>query len=175
MKLVNVTVVLAMELPDGDTSNADSFAADATNELLREHQQSFSPASSLIDYAIKGQGVVELPFGSAEYEEGDAFVDHCFSGPRPDPASITMKEKTLKSIVALTQSNNHGEAYRLAARALGNKNLTAKFDDINRRQKAAGSLSLDLYEERHRVYLELLNCARRALAPAQYQQLYMAF
>jgi len=73
MKIVITSVQLAFEIPDG--ADADSFAADATNELLREHQQAFVPASEFMDYAIDGFKTVDVNINATGYVEGQAFSD----------------------------------------------------------------------------------------------------
>ena len=85
-----------------------------------------------------------------------------------------MDQKTIKRLRRLTRCNNHGEAYLVAAKALGDDALTTTFIRINRRHTELGFLPPDLYEERYAAYRNLMSAAGKALAPEVYQRLYMA-
>jgi hypothetical protein len=63
MKIGTIRLLLEVE--------SDAEAADAINEILREEQRDFAPASCLIDYAQEPHFADYDP--PAEYEEGEAF------------------------------------------------------------------------------------------------------
>jgi hypothetical protein len=86
-----------------------------------------------------------------------------------------MEQATLNQIKRLTQINDHGEAYFVAAKALGNDALALKFKAINRRHEQLGSLPVDLYATRRSAYEELMAFAKKAMKPETYQKFYMAF
>lgn len=74
IRLVKVPVSLYFEIPkDGDT---DSFGPDAMNELLREHQRSFSPLSCLLDYALDG----DIEALRLEVDEQTGYTEGDFGG-----------------------------------------------------------------------------------------------
>jgi len=62
LKIVQVTLVLDVE--------NESEASDAVNEILREQQKDWCPASCLLDYTL--DDFAEIPLSSTGYEEGDA-------------------------------------------------------------------------------------------------------
>lgn len=65
MIIVTVNLVLDVECNE---------AADAVNEILREHQQSFS-GGCLLDYSVQSPAVAYCqPAHRSDYFEGDAFV-----------------------------------------------------------------------------------------------------
>ena len=86
-----------------------------------------------------------------------------------------MQQKTLKKIAQLTQNNDHGAAYLVAAKALCAVTLAATFERINKRHEELGSLPDALYQERYTAYSSMLDVAKKALAPAVYAQLYQSF
>lgn len=88
---------------------------------------------------------------------------------------MDMDQKTIQCVRRLTRCNNHGEAYLVAAKALGDDDLTMEFTRINRRHTELGFLPSDLYEERYAAYRNLMSAAGKALAPEVYRRLYMAF
>lgn len=87
----------------------------------------------------------------------------------------TIPTKTLKEIRALVQINDHGGAYQLAAKELGDADLAEQFASINRRNLELGHLPIDLYDRRHGLYQRLLAGAKRNLSSTNYQQLYASF
>lgn len=85
---------------------------------------------------------------------------------------VVIAQKVMKGIREQTQLNDHGEAYLMAANALGCSKLAEQFGRINRRHRELGELSLSLYHERHRLYDELMAQARTLLSPEGYKALY---
>lgn len=76
-KIVVLPVHLAIAVPaDADATDVSAFVADAANEILREHQREFAPASCLLDYEVC---IDQISLRSAvdpdAYSEGDAFTD----------------------------------------------------------------------------------------------------
>lgn len=68
-----VTVQLVIDVPD-EILYPPNYIADAVNELLREHRQSFTPISCLLDYQIiEDMNDLGLKVLSQGYQEGDAF------------------------------------------------------------------------------------------------------
>jgi len=86
-----------------------------------------------------------------------------------------MDASTLNDIRQLTAVNAHGDAYALAANALGLDELTAKFDSINSQHMATGELSFSLYSERTAAYMELMAYAKAHMSKAGYKKFYMLF
>lgn len=86
-----------------------------------------------------------------------------------------INEETLKEIIELREVNDHGGAYQFAAEKLGCNELAMRFERINKRQIELGHLPVDLYEQRHRLYQELMAFARSSLRVATYDRLYGAF
>jgi len=86
-----------------------------------------------------------------------------------------INEETLKEIIELREVNDHGGAYQFAAEKLGCNELAMRFERINKRQIELGHLPVDLYEQRHRLYQELMAFARSNLSVAMYDRLYSAF
>jgi hypothetical protein len=85
-----------------------------------------------------------------------------------------MEQKTLNRISFLTSGNNHGEAYLVAAKALGSEDLAERFTAINRRHTELGYLPVDLHAERYAVYEKMMELSKRTLAPEMHQRLYMS-
>lgn len=88
---------------------------------------------------------------------------------------MKMEQATLNQIKSLTKTNDHGEAYFIAAKALGNDALALKFKAINLRHQHLGNLPVDLYAIRSSAYEELMAFAKKAMKPDIYQKFYMAF
>lgn len=86
---------------------------------------------------------------------------------------IEIDPKKIRLIARLTAGNQHGEAYQMAARALGLTEIAATFDRIEGQRRRAGYID-DLYEERRGVYNEMLKYARAHMNEADYQRFYMA-
>ncbi len=84
---------------------------------------------------------------------------------------VVIAQKVMKEIREQTQLNDHGEAYLMAANALGCTKLAEQFGRINQRQRALGELPHNLYCERHRLYDELMAQARTLLSPEGYKAL----
>ena len=80
MKIATVRLLLDVK--------SDAEAADAVNELLREEQRDFAPASCLIDYAQEPHFADYEP--PAEYQEGEAF------GTPLDAASLSDRVRRLE-------------------------------------------------------------------------------
>jgi hypothetical protein len=89
--------------------------------------------------------------------------------------SHVLSESTFRRFKALKESNNHGECYQEAAKALDLDELVQKFARINRIHKEKGELSFDLNNERYGLYQELLKGARARLSQSQYDRFYMCF
>lgn len=89
------------------------------------------------------------------------------------PNKVT--EKLLTRLKALTENNLHGEAYQVAAEALGETVLHDQFAQIERNRVSIGHLSHDLNQERYQAYTQLMQVAKRRLFPAQYDRFYMCF
>jgi hypothetical protein len=87
----------------------------------------------------------------------------------------TLTEKFFARMTSLKQGNNHGDAYEEASQVLGQPELRDQFARINREQARLGHLPHDLYNERHRVYNQLMAAAKRQLSPVQYNRFYMCF
>lgn len=88
---------------------------------------------------------------------------------------ILISKQTLREIRSMVQNNDHGGAFHLAATALGQEDLAAQFDSINRRQQAIGHLPYKLYEERFSLYLQMMSAAKAMLPSADYQVFHGAF
>lgn len=89
--------------------------------------------------------------------------------------TLTLKRKLLNDLRGMVQRNDHGSAYQLAANALGSTELETRFERINRLCAEVGHISLDLYEERHGLYLQLMALARKSLTTSDYQRFYISF
>ena len=72
-------------------------------------------------------------------------------------------------------ANRHGEAYLVAAKALGLTELVEKFEHINREHDRLGELTDRLALERRSAYEQLLKEARKLLSSEQYDRLYKCF
>lgn len=89
--------------------------------------------------------------------------------------AIAISKTALSEIRSLVQANDHGGAYQMAARVLKFDELAERFGGINRQQLELGHLTGNLYEERHRLYKELLVRAQATLSAGEFQQLYGSF
>ena len=88
--------------------------------------------------------------------------------------AVALSQKTLQDVRELVQINDHGGAYQLAAAKLGNLELAEKFGSINRRQIELGHLPPSLYDQRQRLYQDLLAFTRSNLGEIEYKRLYGA-
>ena len=86
-----------------------------------------------------------------------------------------MDKKTLARIAKLTECNNHGAAYFIAAQALGQSKLAETFSAINKQHQREGKLSVELYRERFAAYTELTKYAKSHMSADAYQKFYMLF
>jgi hypothetical protein len=91
------------------------------------------------------------------------------------PIGNTVTEKLLTQLKSLTENNLHGEAYQVAAQALGQQALHDQFARIERDRVRIGHLPHDLNQERYAAYTELMQVAKRRLFPAAYDRFYMCF
>lgn len=78
----------------------------------------------------------------------------------------------IRAIKELTENNDHGGAYLLAAKYLGLDDLALKFESINARHEELGEMSMNLGYERHLAYDELILKARELLSDFAYKRLY---
>lgn len=74
-------------------------------------------------------------------------------------------KKALAEIKALTEINDHTSAYIEVCNLLGSSavELKGKLEQIRDRQEREGSLSMDLYYERHGLYMQLMTLAESEL------------
>lgn len=86
-----------------------------------------------------------------------------------------ISQKTLNKIAELKDVNDHGTAYQMAAEALGQKDLAARFERINRQHMRDGELSMTLYGERMEALQDMLKFARSHMSDTDYQRFYMLF
>ena len=86
-----------------------------------------------------------------------------------------MDQATVKEIKALTRVNAHGDAYALAARALGLTEIAEQFDSINRQHMTLGYLTWELNHERYAVYEKLMAHAKSHMSKTDYQKFHMLF
>ena len=86
-----------------------------------------------------------------------------------------MDAKTLKELKSLTRLNLVGDAYQLAATALGLTDLAAQFESINRQHLQAGELTWELNHDRHAVYDKMMAYAKAHMSADDYQKFYMLF
>lgn len=84
-------------------------------------------------------------------------------------------EKLIRRLKSLTKLNLHGEAYQIAAEALGDTQLHDQFARIERTRVRLGHLPHDLNQERYKAYTELMQLAKRRLFPDAYNRFYMCF
>jgi hypothetical protein len=89
MKIGTIRLLLDVE--------SDAEAADAINEILREEQRDFAPASCLIDYAQEPQFADYDPPADS-YEEGEAFPTPLDAAPLQ--ARVSRLEAALRAIIA---------------------------------------------------------------------------
>lgn len=87
---------------------------------------------------------------------------------------ITLTSRRIARIAALTQANAHGDACVTAAQLLRLDDIERRFARINAAHERLGYLSIELNAQRRAAYEDLLAQARKRLAPATYQSLYMA-
>ena len=88
--------------------------------------------------------------------------------------ACTLSDSIIRRIRYLTAINDHGQAYVMAAKALGDDELALKFERINRIHTEHGELSAALNTERYGVYQELMAAAKKVLAPATYNAFYQS-
>lgn len=82
-----------------------------------------------------------------------------------------LTDKRLADIAQETSLNDHGEACRLAAVALGQHELAELFAANRRRQLELGHLSPKLADERNALRQRLLDRAKAILGPVDHQRL----
>lgn len=75
----------------------------------------------------------------------------------------------------MTAINDHCGALIAAAEMLNRKGSIERLKWIQRKHLDLGHLPVDLYEERHGIYRDLLAFAKARLSPVLYQQFYAAF
>lgn len=85
---------------------------------------------------------------------------------------VELGTRLLRRIKVQVQLNDHGEAYLLAAKALGCEELVQRFERINRQHLSLGHLPPRLNEARRTAYEALLVQARKKLSAGDYQRLY---
>lgn len=88
--------------------------------------------------------------------------------------AIGVSPRVVVRVKRLTAINAHGEAYLLAAQALGHDELARAFTRINAAHSRTGFLSAELAQERRSAYEQLMTYARSHLAPLTFQALYQA-
>ena len=81
----------------------------------------------------------------------------------------------IKEIRKLTDTNAHGEAYALAARALDLSEIAEKLDAINIQHQKIGFLTWNLSNQRGLLFNEMLAAAKAKLSAEDYEALYKSF
>lgn len=81
----------------------------------------------------------------------------------------------IRELRALRETNNHGEAYQLAAHWLGFDDLAETFRTINQCHYKLGYLSHDLSHLRHAAYEEMITRARKVLSQSNFEKFHASF
>ncbi len=84
-------------------------------------------------------------------------------------------DKTMTRLRAMTEVNNHGEAYEFAAAQLGFEDLRVQFAAINRERERLGHLPPELCARRFTLYNKLMEAAKRTMIHDDYLRFYMCF
>ena len=90
-------------------------------------------------------------------------------------AAVTLDEAVLKEIAELTDINNHTEASLLGAKALKATKLVKKLELVLKLQDLEGHLPMGLSEYRTRLNKELMEAAKRALSPEDYERFHGSY
>lgn len=93
---------------------------------------------------------------------------------RPCPQGSFLQAAVIQSIHDDVQRNDHNEAYRTAAIALGQVDLAEQFAAISKKQMAMGYMTSEQIGQRDALYHELLDRAKAILAPLDYRAFYSA-
>lgn len=86
-----------------------------------------------------------------------------------------MDAKTIKELKALAKINAVGDAYEVAAEALGLTELAEQFKSINLRHLRAGYMTWELTHERHAVYEKMMSHAKAVMPDNEYKEFYKLF
>lgn len=81
----------------------------------------------------------------------------------------------MNKIRELTDVNDHGSAYFLAAQMLGSNHLMGVFSKINEQHRRLGYLPPNLCDDRYAAYQELMSLAKRRMSAVEYSAFYKCF
>jgi hypothetical protein len=90
-------------------------------------------------------------------------------------AAVALNEGTLKEIAELTDINNHTEALVFGAKAIKATKLVKRLELLLKLQDLEGHLPMALSQYRNGLADELMEAAKRALSPEDYEKFHGSY